>query len=120
MQTILIIEDNEELRENTAELLQLAGFRVITAPDGKEGLRLSIEQHPDLILCDLIMPVSGGKELLLNKKNDSRISGIPFIFFSAGTASFQHKNGYTPDAYLSKPFTYEQLLHTVCRFITPN
>lgn len=120
MHTILIVEDNKELRENTAELLQLAGFKVITAADGNEGLLLTLEQNPDLILCDLVMPIAGGKELLLNKTKDRRISEIPFVFFSAGTASFQQKNGYVPDAYLSKPFTYEQLLNTVSRFVKPN
>lgn len=120
MTTILIVEDNNELLENTAELLQLAGFNVLTATNGKEGLRLTIEQHPDLILCDLVMPVAGGKELLQNKQRDSRISDIPFVFFSAGSASFQHKNGYKADAYLSKPFTYEQLMKTVSQFVKSN
>lgn len=120
MNTILIVEDNRELLENTAELLQLAGFNVLTATNGKEGLQLTLERHPDLILCDLIMPVAGGKELLRNKAMDSRISAIPIVFFSAGTASFQQENGNAPDAYLSKPFTYEQLMKTVRQFVKPN
>ena len=120
MQTILVVEDNKELRENTAELLQLAGFNVITSTNGEEGLQLAIEQHPDLILCDLIMPKAGGMELLQNKKNNNTISDIPLVFLSAGSASFHHRNGFRADGYLSKPFTYEQLLKTIKQVLKKN
>jgi len=120
MRTILVVEDNKELRENTAELLELAGYRVITATDGDEGLRQTIEHKPDLILCDLVMPKAGGMELLKNKKKVNVIRDIPLVFLSAGSASFYHTNGYRADAYLSKPFTYEQLLKTVHLFLKLN
>lgn len=120
MQTILVVEDNKELRENTAELLQLAGFNVITSTNGEEGLQLTIDQHPDLILCDLIMPKAGGMELLQNKKNNNTISDIPLVFLSAGSASFNHRSGFRADGYLSKPFTYEQLLKTIKQILKKN
>jgi len=56
MKTILLIEDNIDIRENTTELLELKGFQVIAAPNGKIGLALAKENKPDIILCDILMP----------------------------------------------------------------
>ena len=53
---ILLIEDNEDVRENTAEILELAEYKVLTAPDGKEGVELARKELPDLIICDIMMP----------------------------------------------------------------
>lgn len=80
MATILLIEDNADVRENTAEILELANYKVLTAPDGKIGVQLAEAHQPDLIICDLAMPVLDGYGVLhmLNKKNNAR--PIPFIF----------------------------------------
>ena len=56
MKKVLIIEDNDEVRENLAEILELSGYNVITAPDGKPGVELAIKEIPDLIICDIMMP----------------------------------------------------------------
>lgn len=70
MATILLIEDNADVRENTAEILELANYKVLTAPDGKVGIQLAEEYQPDLIVCDLSLPVLDGYGVLhmLNKK----------------------------------------------------
>lgn len=60
MKNILIIEDNLEVRENTAEILELAGYKVFTAENGKIGVEVAIDEKPDLIVCDIMMPVLDG------------------------------------------------------------
>ena len=60
MKTVLVIEDNLELRENTTELLELAGYKVFTANDGKQGFEQALLYHPDVIICDIMMPVWDG------------------------------------------------------------
>ena len=60
MKTILLIEDNEEIRENMGEILELSNYKVLTAADGKEGVALAIQNKPDLIVCDIMMPVLDG------------------------------------------------------------
>ncbi|MEP7127434.1 MAG: response regulator, partial [Chitinophagales bacterium] len=64
MKTILLIEDNKDVRENTAEILSLSNFNVITAENGKTGVDLAMKEHPDLIICDIMMPVMDGYSVL--------------------------------------------------------
>ena len=72
MKTILLIEDNDDVRENTAEILELANYKVITAPDGKEGVELAKKNIPDLIICDIMMPGLDGFEACRRLKADAR------------------------------------------------
>ena len=60
MNTILLIEDNQNIRENTAEILELANYKVITAENGKLGVEAALKHKPDLIICDIMMPVLDG------------------------------------------------------------
>ena len=62
--TILIIDDNDDLRENTAELLALAGYRTLVAEDGKKGVSLVLSGKPDLVVCDIMMPGLDGYGVL--------------------------------------------------------
>lgn len=80
MKTLLLIEDNNDIRENTAELLELAMYQVLTAPDGKTGLEMAIEKKPDLILCDIMMPVLDGYGVLhaIQKRNIAKYT----VYFS--------------------------------------
>ncbi len=64
MTSILLIEDNDEIRENTAEILELAGYKVFTAENGKIGVELATENKPDLVICDIMMPVLDGYGVL--------------------------------------------------------
>ncbi|SHN28544.1 response regulator [Chitinophaga sp. CF418] len=115
MATILLIEDNAEVRENTAEILELANYKVLTAPDGKVGVQLAEEYHPDLIVCDLTMPVLDGYGVLhmLNKKNAAH--HIPFIFLTAKTERADVRKGMDmgADDYITKPFNPLELLNSV-------
>ncbi len=60
MKTVLIIEDNNDIRESTAEILELADYKVLQAKNGKIGVDLATQHHPDIILCDIMMPELDG------------------------------------------------------------
>ena len=115
MNKILLIEDNSDVRENTAEILQLARYDVLTAENGKSGVELAIAEKPDLIICDIMMPVLDGYGVLhmLNKNPDT--SAIPFIFLTAKSERSDFRKGMElgADDYISKPFEETQLLNAV-------
>ena len=117
MNTILLIEDNLEVRENTAEILELANYRVVTAENGKVGVEKALEVHPDLIICDIMMPVLDGYGVLhLLNKNDGMRS-IPFIFLTAKAERMDFRKGMEmgADDYITKPFTDVELLNSIER-----
>jgi CheY-like chemotaxis protein len=115
MKKILIIEDNKEIRENTAELLQLNDYEVVTAETGETGFESAKNHHPDIILCDMMMPESDGQIFLKLVKANEGTRNIPLVFFSAGSLSPEIQRGLLDgsDAYLQKPFTEEGLLDAV-------
>ncbi len=115
MKKILLIEDNPDVRENTAEILELAGYEVLTAPHGKTGVELAQAEKPDLIICDIMMPELDGYGVLhiLSKKPET--AGIPFIFLTAKTEKTDIRKGMNlgADDYLTKPFDDTDLLNAV-------
>jgi len=115
MKLILVIEDNIEVRENTAELLELSGYSVLTANNGKSGFEKVKSKHPDIIICDVMMPETDGLEFLKLVKGSESTSEIPLIFFSAdsGPVAVRKKIEQGADVYLRKPFTDEDLLQAV-------
>jgi CheY-like chemotaxis protein len=115
---ILIIEDNDEIRENTAELLGLHYYNVITAQEGGEGFELAKRHGPDVILCDIMMPETDGARFLKLALNHRDVRKIPIVFFSAGTAlpAVQKRLSKAADGFLKKPFTEEELLRAVGKF----
>lgn len=119
MKTVLIIEDNFEIRENTAELLELEGYHVLTAPNGKAGHAMAKENRPHVILCDIMMPEMGGHELLKHLKQDTATANIPFIFVSASVERKEIQAGLDMGAsgYLGKPFTQEDLVKELNRIL---
>ena len=115
MQRVLLIEDNEEIRENTAEILELANYKVDTAANGKLGVEMALESVPDLIICDVMMPVLDGYGVLhLLHKNDT-LKNIPFIFLTAKTERGDFRKGMEmgADDYITKPFSDIELLTAV-------
>ncbi|RRB04744.1 response regulator [Larkinella rosea] len=115
MKTILLIEDNDDIRENTAEILELASYHVLMAENGKIGVEKALATRPDLVICDIMMPVLDGFGVLhiFNKNPD--LSGIPFIFLTAKTerADFRRGMEMGADDYLTKPFDEIELLSAV-------
>jgi CRP/FNR family transcriptional regulator, cyclic AMP receptor protein len=115
MTKILLIEDNNEIRENTAEILELAGYEITTASNGKEGFEMAVKEIPDLIICDIMMPVLDGYGLLhLINKNES-LKTVPFIFLTAKTERIDFRKGMEmgADDYITKPFTDIELLNAI-------
>jgi CRP-like cAMP-binding protein/FixJ family two-component response regulator len=115
MKTILVIEDTTEMRENIAEILQLAQYAVVPASNGKQGIELARQTRPDLILCDIMMPELDGYGVLHILSKDPIAANIPFIFLSAKAeaADFRFGMGLGADDYLIKPFDNVTLLNAV-------
>lgn len=115
MKRVLLIEDDVILRENTAELLELSDFNVITAPNGTIGISTAKKEIPDIIVCDIMMPEIDGYGVLdaLSKDSDTRF--IPFIFLSAKTERKDVRKGMDlgADDYITKPFTEDELISAI-------
>jgi CRP-like cAMP-binding protein/CheY-like chemotaxis protein len=113
--TVLIIEDNNDIRENIVEILQLADYTVFEAQNGRDGVDLAIKHKPDLILCDIMMPELDGYGVLyiLNKNADT--ATIPFIFLTAKAEKLDLRKGMEmgADDYLTKPFDDMELLNAI-------
>ncbi|HET7116783.1 MAG TPA: response regulator, partial [Hanamia sp.] len=115
MKKILLIDDSKDLRENTAEILELANYQVLTAENGKVGVGLAFREDPDLIICDIMMPELDGYGVLhLLQKNPSA-RNTPFIFLTAKTEHKDLRKGMElgADDYITKPFTGIELLSAV-------
>lgn len=112
---ILLIEDNNDVRENTAEILQLAKYKVITAKNGKEGVELAQQEKPDLIICDIMMPVLDGYGVLHLLSKNEETSSIPFILLTAKAERSDFRKGMEmgADDYLTKPFDDVELLNAI-------
>ncbi len=108
MTKVLVIEDEELIRESILNLLNARGFSAIGAGDGGVGLQLAKEIVPDLILCDVRMPELDGYEVLRALRQDPIVATIPFIFLTAQTTQDVQRPGQLLGAngYLTKPFTF--------------
>lgn len=115
MKKILLIEDNLEVRENTAEILELANFNVLTAENGKIGVDMAMKEDPDLIICDIMMPELDGYGVLHILSKNKNTAKIPFIFLTAKTDKMDFRKGMNmgADDYLTKPFEDTELLDAI-------
>lgn len=115
MKTILVIEDKKEVRENIAEMLQLARYQVVQAKDGKQGVAFARSARPDLILCDIMMPELDGFGVLHILTKDPDTARIPFIFLTAKVDPAHIRSGMNlgADDYLTKPIDDINLLAAV-------
>lgn len=115
MKKILLIDDNEDIRNNTAEILELSNYTVITAANGKKGLELAIREQPDLIICDIMMPELDGFGVLHAIHNNETLKNTPFIFLTAKSERSDFRKGMEQgaDDYITKPFNGTELLNAV-------
>jgi CRP/FNR family transcriptional regulator, polysaccharide utilization system transcription regulator len=115
MKKILIIEDNEDLRDNLAEILELAGYATMTAENGKKGIEIAEQNTPDLILCDVMMPVLDGFGTLSILHKKPQTADIPFIFLTAKSekTDFRYGMNLGADDYITKPFESNELLNVI-------
>ncbi|MBC6112612.1 ATP-binding protein [Pedobacter fastidiosus] len=116
---VLVIEDNVELRNYISELISTK-YRLITASNGQEGINQAIENIPDLVVTDLMMPIMDGYQVCNTLKQDAKTSHIPVIILTAKADTESRITGFETraDAYLSKPFDQRELLAVIENLIT--
>lgn len=119
MKTVLLIEDNLHIRENTCEMLEMEGYKVMTADNGKKGLELVAENTPDIILCDILMNEGDGYHVLNTLRSDAATSSIPLIFITAKAEKNEVESALAmgANAYITKPFAPEELFDSIANFL---
>lgn len=117
MATVLIIEDEAPIRDNLRRFLQLEGYAIVEAENGQNGLDVIRAGLPDLILCDVMMPVLDGFSLLKILRADPRTAAVPFVFLTASAEkeSLQQGQDLGADEYVTKPFNLMQLAALIRR-----
>lgn len=112
---LLLIEDEDTLRENIAELLGIYGYQVTSAADGRQGFSQALLAPPDLIICDVLMPTMNGYELLEMIRETPALVRTPFIFLTAKTELTDMRQGMNlgADDYLTKPIAMADLIKAI-------
>ena len=112
---VLIIEDNDDIRDNIVEILELAGYTVLAANNGKTGVDMAVKNLPDIILCDIMMPELDGYGVLYMLNKNMQTAAIPFIFLTAKAERVDLRKGMEmgADDYLTKPFDDMELLNAI-------
>src|SRR4026208_1574001 len=115
MKSVLVIDDNADIRDNTAEILDLAGYKTYTAENGKKGVDIAIREKPHVIVCDIMMPELDGYGVLHLLRKNAETENIPFIFLTAKTERSDLRKGMEmgADDYLTKPFDDVELLKAI-------
>jgi len=113
--SVLIIEDEKQVRESIVDILQLKGYSTLEASDGTIGFELAKKHIPDVVLCDIMMPFMNGFETISKFKSNSLTKYIRFIFLTAKTESENRKLGLDlgAAAYITKPFSVEELIASI-------
>jgi DNA-binding response OmpR family regulator len=113
--SILVIDDNKDIRENTAEILDLAGYKTFMAENGKKGVEIALREKPSIIVCDIMMPELDGYGVLHLIRKNPETQNIPFIFLTAKTERSDFRKGMEmgADDYITKPFEDIELLNAV-------
>ena len=115
MTCILVIEDEDLIRDSLEDLLTLEGFEVVTAENGTKGVNLAIQTHPDLIICDVMMPRLNGYEVLQQVRQYDKLNTTPFLFLTSMADRRSSRKGMTlgADDYLDKSCTKDELLEAI-------
>jgi DNA-binding NarL/FixJ family response regulator len=115
MKKILVIEDEAETLENLVLMLEMEGFRPLSAPNGRAGVRIARRELPDVILCDVSMPEMDGYGVLETLRADNATVSIPFIFLTAKGDKKDLRTGMNlgADDYLTKPASAEEVLKAI-------
>jgi len=117
MATLLVIEDEAPLRANLVRLLTAEGYQVITAANGDEGIRRARADRPDLVICDILMPLVDGYGVLATLRSQPETAATPFIFLTASADKDDLERGLQSGAndYVTKPFKIADLLAAIKR-----
>ena len=118
--TILIIEDEPEMRRNLATILRLEQFHPVVAENGRAGVEAALRENPDLILCDVMMPELDGYGVLRELRADTATKATPFIFLTAKGEKPDIRSGMNlgADDYLTKPVAKADLLDAISSRLT--
>jgi diguanylate cyclase (GGDEF)-like protein len=113
--TILVIEDDDAIRQNVMTVLRSSGYEPLGAPNGRAGLEVAQVSRPQLIICDIMMPDLDGYGVLQALRSDPETAGIPFIFLTAKADPLEVRQGMNlgADDYLAKPFRLSELMEVV-------
>ncbi len=115
MKTLLLVEDEESLRASLKKMLTFEGFEVLTAEDGRVGVEQARQHHPDLILCDIMLPNLDGFGVAEALRSDPATEAIPLIFLTAKVEKEAIQRGMELGvrAYVTKPFTLTEILDVI-------
>lgn len=115
MKKILLIDDDAAFRDNAADILELSGYAVLQAQNAKEGVQIAVTQQPDLVICDIVMPMTDGYAVLHALQREKVTAGIPFIFLTARSEKEEWRRAMAQgaDDYLIKPLEGIDLLKAV-------
>jgi adenylate cyclase len=113
--SVLVVDDNSDLRTYVSRILRQEGYQIWTARNGDEGFRIARERHPHLIITDLMMPVVSGLDMIHLIRSDEQLRGTPIVLLTAKADEMTRIEGAEKgaDAYLSKPFNDRELLAEV-------
>ncbi|MBX3045346.1 MAG: response regulator [Candidatus Kapabacteria bacterium] len=112
---ILVIEDEPEINRDLVRFLELSDYEVINAADGNAGFLAAVNNIPDLIISDIMIPGLNGYELLKKLQENPETAAIPVIFLSAKTNKFDIREAMNlgADDFITKPYDVDELLNTV-------
>src|SRR4051812_43265617 len=115
MTKILVIEDELSIRENMAEILEYEGYEVLTAEQGVAGVQMARDSMPDLVICDIMMPLLDGYGVLTELRSQAETATIPFIFLTARADRDAIRIGMNAgaDDYLTKPCGRDEIMAAV-------
>ena len=115
MSKVLIIEDEEDIRANIQDLLEIHDYEVITAGNGKDGIELVLTTSPELIICDINMPIMNGLDLIKELRQHPEFYTIPFLFLTANASEDSIRLGMSlgADDYITKPYKGTELIRAV-------
>lgn len=115
MKKILVIDDHEPMRRNLTMILEMEGFKPLSAENGRKGLEVARKEKPDLVLCDITMPEMDGYAVLQALRDNKETAPVPFIFLTARGEKLDVRVGmnYGADDYLTKPVGHEELLAAI-------
>jgi two-component system sensor histidine kinase/response regulator len=112
---ILVIEDTQSIKEELKDILGFEGMEVITAENGQEGIDRAKEYNPDLILCDIMMPIKDGYQVFNEIQHDVVLKDTPFLFLTAKATTIDIRRGMIlgADDYITKPFEIDLLINSI-------
>ena len=115
MKKVLVIEDNQDVRENIADIIELENYKVITAENGKIGVEKAFQNVPDIIICDIMMPELDGYDVFKHLSVNPKMASVPFVFLTAKAEKEDMRKGMNlgADDYLTKPFSTRDILKRV-------